>query len=139
MKDGLVQRGSTWSYVVRVRDPKTGRMKDQWKGGYRTRTEAKAARTMPARHRQGYGVASTRITVREYLEQWLEVQAGQVRPHDTRKLPAARRQVHRAADRSRASAAAHTRDDRLPVRDALKGGRRGQHKPKEGHKPKASL
>lgn len=43
MKDGLIKRGETWSYVVRVRDPKTGKMKPQWKGGFTTKTEAKRA------------------------------------------------------------------------------------------------
>ncbi|MBN1460977.1 MAG: tyrosine-type recombinase/integrase [Armatimonadetes bacterium] len=81
MKDGLVKRGSTWSFVVRVRDPKTGKMKDQWKGGYQTRKEAKAARDdARAAANKGTAVASTKITVREYLEAWLEAQAGQVRP-----------------------------------------------------------
>lgn len=44
MRGGLVQRGSTWSYVVRVRDPETGRSRLVKKGGYRTRAEAATAR-----------------------------------------------------------------------------------------------
>ena len=30
--------------MVRVRDPNTGKMKDQWKGGFATRKEARQAR-----------------------------------------------------------------------------------------------
>ena len=43
VKDGLAQRGSTWSYIVRVRDPATGKKHAVWKGGFATQDEAKAA------------------------------------------------------------------------------------------------
>ena len=29
MRDGLVRRGASWSYVIRVRDPETGRSRPQ--------------------------------------------------------------------------------------------------------------
>jgi hypothetical protein len=73
VKDGLVKRGSTWTYLVRVRDPNTGKMKDQWKGGYKTQGEARTARNdARSASDKGTAVAATRITVREYLEQWLD-------------------------------------------------------------------
>ena len=50
-----MQRGKTWSYVVRVRDPNTGKMKDQWKGGFKTKTTPKGRATTPVVGQQGYG------------------------------------------------------------------------------------
>ena len=44
MKGGIIRRGNTWSYVVRERDPQTGKTKPRWVGGFRTQAEAKAAR-----------------------------------------------------------------------------------------------
>ena len=44
MRDGIIQRGATWSYVVRERDPLTGTTKPKWHGGFPTRTEARKAR-----------------------------------------------------------------------------------------------
>ncbi len=81
MKDGIKRRGSTWTYVVRVRDPQNGRMKDAWVGGFATEQEAKVARNAArAAADQGTAVAATRITVRDYLEDWLEASASRVRP-----------------------------------------------------------
>jgi len=81
VKDGLVKRGSTWSYIVRVRDPNTGKMKDQWKGGFATQTEARTARNdARSASDKGTAVAATRITVREYLADWLEASETRVRP-----------------------------------------------------------
>lgn len=49
MRDGIIRRGSTYSYVVRERDPRTGGTKPRWVGGFATRAEAKKARDA-ARH-----------------------------------------------------------------------------------------
>ncbi len=69
MRDGLVQRGSTWSYVVRERDPGTGKAKPRWVGGFDTRAEARKARDA-ARHATNRGtfVAPASLTVGEYLD-----------------------------------------------------------------------
>ncbi len=81
MKDGLMKRGSTWSYVVRVRDPHTGRKKARWVGGFATQREAREARdTARDAANKGTSVAPSRITVREYLEEWLEGRSAEVRP-----------------------------------------------------------
>ena len=137
LKDGLIQRGSTWSYVVRVRDPKTGKMKDQWKGGYATRKEAKAARDdARAAANKGTAVASTRITVREYLEQWLEVQAGQVRPTTlvSYRLHVDKYIVPRIGG-ERLQQLTPVMVDRLYSTLSKEGGQ-DRHKLKEGEKPK---
>jgi len=44
LRDGVVERGATWSYVVRVPDPVTGRTRPKWVGGFATEDAAKAAR-----------------------------------------------------------------------------------------------
>ena len=44
MKNGIAKRGSTYSYVVRIPDPKTGKTKPHWVSGFKTEIEAKNAR-----------------------------------------------------------------------------------------------
>lgn len=44
LRDGVIKRGRTWSYVIRVKDPEMGVSKPRWVGGFATEQEAKAAR-----------------------------------------------------------------------------------------------
>ena len=44
LRDGVMRRGNTWSYVIRVKDPETGVSKPRWVGGFATEEETKAAR-----------------------------------------------------------------------------------------------
>jgi integrase len=44
LRDGVMRRGTTWSYVIRVKDPETGVSKPRWVGGFATEDDAKAAR-----------------------------------------------------------------------------------------------
>ncbi|ABL81476.1 MULTISPECIES: tyrosine-type recombinase/integrase [unclassified Nocardioides] len=73
MKDGITQRGRGWTYVVRERDPETGRSRQRWVSGFTTRAEAKAARDA-ARHalHSGTYVAPQDITVAEWLDRWMD-------------------------------------------------------------------
>ena len=43
MKNGMTKRGSTYSYVVRIPDPKTGKTKPHWVRVFKTEKEAKSA------------------------------------------------------------------------------------------------
>jgi integrase len=81
VRDGLVKRGRTWSYVIRVPDPETGRTKPRWVGGFASEAEAKAARD-EARvlARRGEYVDRSRVTVKAYLESWLDAHAVEVKP-----------------------------------------------------------
>lgn len=72
MRNGVVKRGATWSYVVRERDPESGKTKPRWRGGFKTRTEAVAARAS-AQNAQARGtyVAPSKVTVGQWLDLWI--------------------------------------------------------------------
>jgi integrase len=81
LKDGIVKRGTRWSYVVRVADPATGLTRPKWVGGFVSEDAAKAARDEArVSARRGEYVDRDVITVREYLLDWLETHAGSVKP-----------------------------------------------------------
>jgi integrase len=81
VKNGVVIRGKTWSYVLRVPDPVTGKTKPKWVGGFATEKEAKLARDK-ARVALGTNnyICSTSLTVGEFLTQWIELHAHQLKP-----------------------------------------------------------
>lgn len=67
--------------MIRVKDPETGVSKPKWVGGYPTEEEAKAARD-EARIKAGRGeyIDRSAITVGEYLDQWVESHAVEIKP-----------------------------------------------------------
>jgi integrase len=76
-----MKRGTTWSYVIRVKDPETGISKPQWVGGFATEHDAKAARDdARVNARKGQYIDRNSITVAAYLDQWLEAHAVEVKP-----------------------------------------------------------
>jgi len=85
MRDGIIQRGATWSYVVRERDPATGKTKPRWVGGFPTRTAAKRARddARAAVHRGTY-VAPQDMTVAAWLQQWITAHEVELKPSTAR-------------------------------------------------------
>ena len=81
LRDGVMKRGTTWSYVIRVKDPETGVSKPRWVGGFATEAAAKAARDearVKARH--GEYIDRNRITVAAYLDEWIEAHAMEIKP-----------------------------------------------------------
>ena len=81
LRDGVTKRGSTWSYVVRIRDPETGMSKPRWVGGFPTEAAAKAARDEArVKARAGGYIDRSRITVGDYLDEWLEAHAMEIKP-----------------------------------------------------------
>lgn len=81
VRDGIIKRGNTWSYVIRVSDPTTGVSKPRWVGGFPSETAAKAARDGARKEaRRGEYVHPVQVTVREYLTEWLETHALEVKP-----------------------------------------------------------
>jgi integrase len=81
VRDGIVKRGNTWSYVVRVKDSETGLSKPRWVGGFASEADAKAARDQArVTARSGQYVNRSPVTVGSYLDQWIEAHAVQVKP-----------------------------------------------------------
>jgi integrase len=81
LRDGVMKRGTTWSYVIRVKDPETRISKPRWVGGFATEQDAKAARDQArVSARQGQYINRNSITVAAYLDQWLEAHAVEVKP-----------------------------------------------------------
>ena len=136
MKDGIEQRGSSWTYVVRVRDPQTGRMKDAWVGGFATEREAKTARNAARTAAdQGTAVAATRIGVNEYLEEWLEASAARVRPTTLVSYTLhVRRYIVPAIGAGRLQQLTPAMIDKMNAA-LLKSGRMPRREPVEGEKP----
>jgi integrase len=81
LRGGVMKRGMTWSYVIRVTDPATGVSKPKWVGGFATEAEAKAARDEArVKARRGEYIDRNTITVGDYLDQWIESHAVEIRP-----------------------------------------------------------
>jgi integrase len=81
LRDGVIKRGGSWSYVIRVPDPATDVSKPRWVGGFDTEETAKAARDEArVRARNGQYVNRSTSTVAHYLAEWLEAHATTVKP-----------------------------------------------------------
>jgi integrase len=81
LRDGVMKRGCTWSYVIRVKDPKIGVSKPRWVGGFATEQQAKAARDEGrVQARRGEYTERNRITVTAYLDDWLDSHAMEIKP-----------------------------------------------------------
>ena len=80
-KDGIAKRGSSYSYIVRVKDPETGKSKQKWISGFATKEEARSARDKARTEaRTGVFVSPTKITVQEHFESWWEIKKEKVKP-----------------------------------------------------------
>jgi integrase len=76
-----MKRGSKWSYVIRVKDRETGLSKPKWVGGFATEDDAKEARDEArVKARRGDYVDRNKITVAEYLDDWIVIHAMEVKP-----------------------------------------------------------
>jgi integrase len=81
LRDGVMKRGNTWSYVIRVKDPHTGISKPKWVGGFATEEDAKSARDQGrVKARRGEYVSRSTLTVADYLAEWVEAHAATVKP-----------------------------------------------------------
>lgn len=80
LRAGVIRRGNSWSYVIRVTDAR-GVNRPRWVGGFRTEDEAKEARDRArVAARRGEYVDRTGVTVEQYLRQWLDAHALEVKP-----------------------------------------------------------
>ena len=81
LRGGVIKRGNTWSYVVRVTDRHTGISRPRWVGGFASEEAAKSARDEARRRaRRGEYVDRNSITVAEYLDQWLAAHSLEIKP-----------------------------------------------------------
>ncbi|WP_021599528.1 tyrosine-type recombinase/integrase [Actinomadura welshii] len=81
LRDGVMKRGNTWSYVIRVTDPETGISKPKWVGGFRTEDDAKEARDEArVKARRGEYIDRNAISVADYLDEWLDAHAVEIKP-----------------------------------------------------------
>ena len=74
MRGHIRKRGALWCVVVDVgRDPETGKRRQSWKSGFRTRRDAERGLTDLLGRLEGGGfVEPTRQTVGDFLCEWLE-------------------------------------------------------------------
>ena len=80
LRDGVIRRGATWSYVIRVTDS-NGASRPRWVGGFPTEQAAKNARDdARVAAARGQYVDRSNITVERYLTEWLEAHALEVKP-----------------------------------------------------------
>jgi hypothetical protein len=72
VKDGIAFTGKSWSYVLRIPDPVTGRTKPKWVGGFETQEAALLARdeARVSLRKRTYVPPSER-TVTEFIHTWL--------------------------------------------------------------------
>ncbi len=84
MRGHVRKRGSLWCVVVDVgRDPETGKRRQSWKSGFRTRREAERGLTeLLGRLEGGIFVEPSRQTVGDFLREWLTaIEARGLRPN----------------------------------------------------------
>lgn len=86
MRGHVRKRGTTWSIVFDAgRDPDTGRRRQRWQGGFRTKREAESELNRQLHQvEQGADAFPSNMTVAEFSERWLEHQEARLRPltHD---------------------------------------------------------
>jgi len=82
MRGSIVRRGRSYALVLDLdRDPSTGRRRQKWHSGYRTKREAAAALAeLVTSVNRGVYVPTSRQTVAEYVDEWLAAIAPTVRP-----------------------------------------------------------
>ncbi|WP_246644212.1 N-terminal phage integrase SAM-like domain-containing protein [Nonomuraea ceibae] len=81
LRDGVIKRGNSWYYVIRVKDPETGLSRPRWVGGFTTEDKAKEARDEArVKARRGEYVDRDEITVAEFLDMWIEDHAMEIKP-----------------------------------------------------------
>jgi Arm DNA-binding domain/Phage integrase, N-terminal SAM-like domain len=72
MRGSTVKRGRTWSYVFYLGRDSTGRKRQKWVGGFDTRRAAEDALVAAlGKRRDGIAVDAGRMTVGQYLAEWL--------------------------------------------------------------------
>jgi len=81
VKNGIAKRGSTYSYIVRIPDPKTGKTKPHWVSGFKTEIEAKNARDKArVATTNGTYISPSKVLVGDFLTEWIGIHAQTLKP-----------------------------------------------------------
>ncbi len=81
VKNGIAFTGRSWSYVLRIPDPSTGRTKPKWVGGFDSEKSAKLARDKARVALAGRNYSEpSKLTVGDFLEEWLVVHSTRIKP-----------------------------------------------------------
>lgn len=82
MRGSVIKRGKSWSVVVELPpDPETGKRRQRWHSGYRTRKEAERARIeLLSIVDSGTYVDHSRETLAEFIADWLPAIERTIRP-----------------------------------------------------------
>jgi hypothetical protein len=82
VRGSTVKRGNGYSVVLELdKDPVTGRRRQKWHSGYKTKRAAERALTeLVAAKDSGTYVPKSRQALRAYIEEWLAAMAPTVRP-----------------------------------------------------------
>ncbi|MED0738519.1 MULTISPECIES: Arm DNA-binding domain-containing protein [Aneurinibacillus] len=77
MKGHFVKRGSKWTFILDIgRDEKTGKRKQKWFSGYKTKKEAeKACAEMIAQIENGKYFKESKIAFKDFIQEWLKTVA----------------------------------------------------------------
>lgn len=81
MRGHVRKRGSRWSYVVDVGRDESGKRRQKWVGGFRTKKDAQGALNETInRLAQGTYIEPTRQTVAGFIREWLPAIRTSIRP-----------------------------------------------------------
>lgn len=82
MRGSVIKRGKSWTVVIELAaDPETGKRRQRWHSGYRTRKEAERARVnLLGKLDTGTYVEKSRQPLSEFIEEWFPTIEDKVRP-----------------------------------------------------------
>lgn len=86
VKNGIVYTGRSWSYVLRVPDPKTGKTKPKWVGGFESEKAAKVARDKArvAIANRDFAVPG-KLTLEAFLRSWIDLHSKRIKASTAHK------------------------------------------------------
>ena len=85
MKGSVRKRGKTWTYVIPIGKYENGKTKYKWVGGFKKQSDAEKALNREIGQIGQYGyIQESGLTVKEYLEDWLEAYKVNLKPSTAR-------------------------------------------------------
>ena len=84
MDKNLIKRGKTWTCIYYVYDPIKGKKVPRWKGGFKTKKEARDARVKLQAEADEHDMYLTRMTFSRYADTYLQTHEAHLRPASLR-------------------------------------------------------